>query len=57
MLMKKPPRFRQRQVPAGAIEQANAKVVLQSADAPAQFRRLHAEAACGRRIAALFDHL
>jgi hypothetical protein len=57
MLVELPPGFRQRQTPAGAIEQAHAKFFFQSANAPAEFRRLQPEAARGRRVASMLDHL
>jgi hypothetical protein len=57
VLVELPTGLRQRQAAAGAIEQADAKFLLQSANAPAEFRRLQAEAARGRRVASSLDHL
>jgi hypothetical protein len=55
MLMEPPPGFRQGQAPAGAIEQTNAKLLLQCANTPAEFRRLYAEAAGRCREASVLD--
>jgi hypothetical protein len=50
-----PPGFRQGQAPAGAIEQTNAKLLLQCANPPAEFRRLCAQAAGRCREAPMLD--
>ena len=56
MLVELAPGFRQGQAPAGAIEQAHTQFFFQSANTPAEFRRLQAEAARGRRVAPVLDH-